>query len=182
VVLSHLGAVVNFLEGNIRRAPGWVQKVGMEWVWRILEEPNLWKRYFSDGIVFFWLFLTKILPLKCLLLSNRRHEKSGSLPILKIKNETERTVIFMRGASGRKSSGTVRAVFTQAQSFGKDILLDLSETEHVSNVFLGELLSLWKKQKESGRKLQVHGAQGCVEKTFGYNGVAYLLEMQPSER
>lgn len=51
-IISHLGAVVNFVAGNVQRAPVWMQRVGLEWVWRIKEEPNLYKRYISDGISF----------------------------------------------------------------------------------------------------------------------------------
>ena len=49
-VVTHLGAVVNFVAGGVRRAPRWMQKAGMEWAWRIREEPALWRRYVSDGI------------------------------------------------------------------------------------------------------------------------------------
>lgn len=61
-VISHLGAVVNMAAGTIARAPRWMQKVGLEWVWRIKEEPMLWKRYASDGFVLLRLLLTRILP------------------------------------------------------------------------------------------------------------------------
>jgi N-acetylglucosaminyldiphosphoundecaprenol N-acetyl-beta-D-mannosaminyltransferase len=37
-VISHLGAVVNFVAGTVQRAPIWVQRIGAEWVWRIKEE------------------------------------------------------------------------------------------------------------------------------------------------
>ena len=47
-VVSHLGAVVNFVAGNINRAPRWMQRIGLEWLWRIVEEPSLWIRYVSD--------------------------------------------------------------------------------------------------------------------------------------
>lgn len=36
-VISHLGAVVNFSAGNIRRSPAWLQQLGLEWLWRIKE-------------------------------------------------------------------------------------------------------------------------------------------------
>ena len=49
-VVSHLGAVVNFVAGNIQRAPLWMQRLGLEWAWRIKEEPNLWIRYMKDGL------------------------------------------------------------------------------------------------------------------------------------
>ncbi|MCD8512378.1 MAG: WecB/TagA/CpsF family glycosyltransferase, partial [Nitrincola sp.] len=48
-VVSHLGAVVNFVAGTVKRAPKVWQKLGLEWLWRIVEEPYLWKRYASDG-------------------------------------------------------------------------------------------------------------------------------------
>ncbi|WP_312028340.1 WecB/TagA/CpsF family glycosyltransferase [Aquabacterium sp. J223] len=49
-VVSHLGAVVNFVAGAVRRAPPWMQRTGLEWLWRIREEPGLVKRYAGDGL------------------------------------------------------------------------------------------------------------------------------------
>jgi N-acetylglucosaminyldiphosphoundecaprenol N-acetyl-beta-D-mannosaminyltransferase len=44
-----LGASLDFLAGDIRRAPRWIQKIGMEWFWRLCREPRrLWKRYLRD--------------------------------------------------------------------------------------------------------------------------------------
>lgn len=48
-VISHLGAVVNFVAGEVNRAPMWMRKVGLEWLWRIKEEPSLWRRYAADA-------------------------------------------------------------------------------------------------------------------------------------
>jgi N-acetylglucosaminyldiphosphoundecaprenol N-acetyl-beta-D-mannosaminyltransferase len=61
-VMSHLGAVVNFVAGNVDRSPSWMQKTGLEWMWRIKEEPALWRRYFSDGICLFKLILIEVVP------------------------------------------------------------------------------------------------------------------------
>lgn len=61
-VISHLGAVVNFVAGNVQRAPAWVQRIGMEWVWRIKEEPSLWIRYVKDGFGLLHLWITQVLP------------------------------------------------------------------------------------------------------------------------
>jgi len=61
-VISHLGAVVNFVAGNVQRAPVWVQRVGMEWVWRVREEPALWRRYFKDGLSLLMIIVIQIIP------------------------------------------------------------------------------------------------------------------------
>lgn len=49
-VLLVFGAVVDFLAGRIRRAPGWVADTGAEWVWRLMLEPRrLSRRYLIEG-------------------------------------------------------------------------------------------------------------------------------------
>ena len=47
------GATIDFLAGEQKRAPRWVQAVYCEWLYRLLNEPGrLWKRYFHDALVF----------------------------------------------------------------------------------------------------------------------------------
>lgn len=35
-----IGAGLDFLAGDVRRAPPWMQKAGLEWLWRTLQEPR----------------------------------------------------------------------------------------------------------------------------------------------
>ena len=51
------GATVDFLAGNVKRAPKWVSDIGFEWFYRFLQEPKrLFKRYFIDDIQIIKLF------------------------------------------------------------------------------------------------------------------------------
>jgi N-acetylglucosaminyldiphosphoundecaprenol N-acetyl-beta-D-mannosaminyltransferase len=61
-VVSHLGAVVGFVAGSVQRAPPWMRRSGLEWLWRVKEEPQLWKRYASDGLVFLRLLAFHLVP------------------------------------------------------------------------------------------------------------------------
>jgi len=55
-VIMGVGGSFDVLAGFIRRAPGWAQKAGLEWFWRLLMEPRkLWKRYFTTNAEFIWL-------------------------------------------------------------------------------------------------------------------------------
>lgn len=46
-----IGASIDFLAGNVKRAPKWINKFGLEWFYRFLKEPKrLFKRYFVDDI------------------------------------------------------------------------------------------------------------------------------------
>lgn len=57
-VMIGVGAAFDFHAGNIQRAPIWMQKRGLEWAWRLYQEPGrLWKRYLIDDLPFFWYIL-----------------------------------------------------------------------------------------------------------------------------
>jgi N-acetylglucosaminyldiphosphoundecaprenol N-acetyl-beta-D-mannosaminyltransferase len=52
-----VGGSFDVIAGKTRRAPVWMQRSGLEWFWRLSQEPQrLWRRYFSDGLVFSFLF------------------------------------------------------------------------------------------------------------------------------
>lgn len=45
------GATVDFLAGNVNRAPKWMSDHGLEWFYRFLQEPKrMFKRYFVDDV------------------------------------------------------------------------------------------------------------------------------------
>ena len=59
-----LGATIDFEAGTLKRAPVFWQKVGMEWLYRVLKEPKrLFKRYFVDDMQFFFYFAKQLLGL-----------------------------------------------------------------------------------------------------------------------
>src|SRR5262249_22127777 len=55
-VIIGVGGSFDVLAGFIKRAPRWVQSLGLEWFWRLLMEPRkLWKRYLTTNSEFMWL-------------------------------------------------------------------------------------------------------------------------------
>jgi N-acetylglucosaminyldiphosphoundecaprenol N-acetyl-beta-D-mannosaminyltransferase len=49
------GAIIDFLSEEIERAPLWMRKTGLEWVYRLILEPRrMWKRYLVGNLVFFY--------------------------------------------------------------------------------------------------------------------------------
>lgn len=61
-VMIGVGGSFDFIAGRIRRAPRWMQNAGLEWVWRLYQEPRrLWRRYLVDDMVFFKLVLAEAL-------------------------------------------------------------------------------------------------------------------------
>jgi N-acetylglucosaminyldiphosphoundecaprenol N-acetyl-beta-D-mannosaminyltransferase len=64
-VIICVGGVLDVLAGKTRRAPLWMQKAGLEWFWRVQQEPKrLWKRYLIDDIKIFFLIFKQIVKNK----------------------------------------------------------------------------------------------------------------------
>ena len=57
-VMVGIGGTFNFMAGRVKRAPRWMQRCGMEWIYRIVQEPGrLWRRYAYGLVKFSWLSL-----------------------------------------------------------------------------------------------------------------------------
>ena len=52
-VLIGVGAGFDYLAGYIKRAPRWMQRMSLEWLYRLLQDPKrLWRRYFTSNVKF----------------------------------------------------------------------------------------------------------------------------------
>jgi N-acetylglucosaminyldiphosphoundecaprenol N-acetyl-beta-D-mannosaminyltransferase len=56
-----VGGLFDFYGGNVQRAPSWMREIGLEWIYRLYQEPSrMWKRYLIGN----WFFLARTLVLK----------------------------------------------------------------------------------------------------------------------
>jgi N-acetylglucosaminyldiphosphoundecaprenol N-acetyl-beta-D-mannosaminyltransferase len=57
-VIGSIGAVFDFYAGTVVRAPDWACRAGLEWLYRLLREPQrLWRRSIISAPAFLWLVL-----------------------------------------------------------------------------------------------------------------------------
>lgn len=53
-----VGGTFDVAIGKVKRAPVWMQKSGLEWFYRFLQEPRrMFRRYFIEDMAFVWLFI-----------------------------------------------------------------------------------------------------------------------------
>lgn len=53
-----VGGTFDVAIGKVKRAPLWMQKAGLEWFFRFLQEPRrMFRRYFIDDMAFIWLLI-----------------------------------------------------------------------------------------------------------------------------
>jgi N-acetylglucosaminyldiphosphoundecaprenol N-acetyl-beta-D-mannosaminyltransferase len=57
-LIMGVGGSFDVVSGKIKRAPVYMQKIGLEWLYRFLQEPKrMWKRYLVGNIQFIYLFI-----------------------------------------------------------------------------------------------------------------------------
>lgn len=58
-----VGGTFNYVAGNMKLPPKWMEKVGLEWVYRLIQEPNRWRRILNAFPIFPWrVFTWKLNP------------------------------------------------------------------------------------------------------------------------
>ncbi|MGB9594201.1 MAG: WecB/TagA/CpsF family glycosyltransferase [Anaerolineae bacterium] len=64
-VIIAVGAAFDFVSGRKRQAPRWMRNCGLEWLFRLIQEPRrLWRRYLIYNPIFIWLLLGQALGLR----------------------------------------------------------------------------------------------------------------------
>lgn len=64
-IMLGVGAAFDFYAGRIKESPEWMGKLGLEWLYRLMQEPKrLWKRYLILNPRFMWLAALQLSGLK----------------------------------------------------------------------------------------------------------------------
>jgi N-acetylglucosaminyldiphosphoundecaprenol N-acetyl-beta-D-mannosaminyltransferase len=57
-----VGGSFDVIAGLVKRSPTWMQKSGLEWLWRLLQEPKrMWRRYLIGNSKFINLVVKEII-------------------------------------------------------------------------------------------------------------------------
>jgi len=170
-VRAHLGASINFYAGSVRRAPRVLQRWGLEWAWRIKEEPLLWRRYAYDGMLIGLMFFYRVAPLLlwsiCLRLQSLFDGEH--LSITQMANRSQR-VVALSGSLTSKNIDAIASALRSAILAGEDVAVDLSGARAVDARFAGLLLMLQKTMGQRGRRLYLDGAPPFIRWLLGLYG------------
>lgn len=173
-IRAHLGATINYQAGNVRRAPSLLQASGLEWLWRVKEEPYLWRRYLWDGLALLRMFATGVLPILALkaIMGLRSSDSKVEIVPSTAKNKT---VLCLSGAATASNVSNIIAAFHDAVAAAKNVVVDLSGVTSIDSRMFGLLVMLRKALREQHLELQLQCRSTYVRSVFRMNGFAYLL-------
>ena len=174
-IRTQLGATINFQAGTIRRAPVRMREWGLEWLFRIKEEPKLWRRYLADGAVLGRLMLTQIIPL--LALRQWHRLRWGRTSDLKIERSEGHHLVSLAisGVATTRNLQKAAPYLQHAASAEKNVVINLAGTRQIDARFIGSLLVLNKRLKEQQRRMQLTSVPRSVARLFRLNGFTFLL-------
>ena len=175
-IISHLGAVINFVAGGLDRAPLWVQRSGFEWLWRIKEEPGLWRRYASDGLATLKLLLVRVIPYAWFIYRNKPKEQELASASFKFHDDGASIIIQLHGPWHISNLKPLRACLSSLELVDKEVQINMENVAYVDSAFIGLLLLLHGDRKKQGRRLVFCNLSKRVLQIFKYSCAEFLLE------
>jgi N-acetylglucosaminyldiphosphoundecaprenol N-acetyl-beta-D-mannosaminyltransferase len=157
-IISHLGATINFLAGTVKRAPKWMRKMGIEWLWRIYQEPKLAKRYLTDGVVLLRALLRQLSALAQFLWLRKKTlkeqaEESHISPAIEIVTTNKDCRLNFGRYCFASGNVDLRRDLQSCAASERDLFLDFSKTELCDGNFYALLILLEQYQLRIEKKL-----------------------------
>ena len=174
-----VGATIDFIAGQVNRAPLWMRKTGLEWVFRLCQEP---KRLFKRYMIGLWMFSSNLLKQIYLNRPPRRLKKYSSDPVhfesIHSENELSYQLCKLPGVL------TARQISRQIDHWQKillwngDIILDLTQTQFLDSLAVGLVLRLRKQTRSQEKHLILVGAEEAVRSIFTRYGMEIFLQFE----
>jgi N-acetylglucosaminyldiphosphoundecaprenol N-acetyl-beta-D-mannosaminyltransferase len=155
-----VGATIDFLAGRVKRAPVWMQQAGLEWLFRLGQEPRrLFRRYATDLWHFSWGIAAQWWRTRSFL--KGRPGQSESLATV-----VEPTWQRIQSPERLNVDAVRRGAHTWEQAVTRHCLLDLGAVRVIDSTGVGLLLDLRKRLLSIGRCLVLLAPSKAVQRTL----------------
>lgn len=175
VTVSHLGAVVNFTAGSVKRAPLWMQKTGLEWIWRMIAEPTMIKRNMRDGPAFLKMIKDQVLPYRRYQKSLMKQKFKYSFMVGFVEHEEDICTISLSGSLSEGVMPQIRQIFVEGAKKQTNLVLDMEAVDFIDCSVLAKLQQLEFCQRHSGLGFAIKNVNPELTQLFCWNNVEYLL-------
>ncbi len=166
-----IGGSLDIIAGSLQRAPLWMQKTDLEWVFRMAQEPGrLLPRYAKDAAA-----LLRYLPLGLLADALQPRRSIEGETVIAVHGST-RVVSLPASLCEDRCKELEREVETTVR-LRQSLVVDLSRTTRVEADGLGSLLEARRTVGSAGRAMWVTGMNRSVRRLFEY---AAIKEMIPA--
>ncbi|MDB6003793.1 MAG: Anti-sigma factor antagonist [Prosthecobacter sp.] len=161
-VTMGVGATIDFLAGSMNRAPRWMQRNGLEWLFRLLQEPRrLFKRYATDFVVF-GLMIGKQWWL------TRGGKRTPKSPAKSKTPEVQISSVAELFCPMRLDATEVRVIeqawMSSLEGPEEGVIIDCAGSQFIDSTGLGLLMRMQKRCRQSGKHLVLTSTSQAVLK------------------
>lgn len=175
-VRAQFGATINFEAGTVKRAPRFLRGIGFEWLWRIKEEPYLWRRYWTDGKSLMRLLVTGALPVVVNSWWTRwRNARIYGALLIELRENDHSVVVHLSGLATAGHIDKAISAFREALGKEKPIDVEVSRTRTVDPRFFGLLLMVRRQLRRRGQAFRFIEVPPAIIRAFRRNGFEFLL-------
>jgi N-acetylglucosaminyldiphosphoundecaprenol N-acetyl-beta-D-mannosaminyltransferase len=180
-----IGGTFEFITGRVKRAPVWIQKSGLEWIYRITQDPmRLFKRYFIGFFKFGILILPPILYLKYRKLFFNLKIKQATRASAPLSPETHKEtsaclavdVIVLDDPLDANQITTRGETLLQSIDGNNSLLMDLSQVSFIDSSGIGFLVKLYTRFQKEKFQLAFCGIQPPVLRTLKVSRILDLFK------
>ncbi len=158
-----VGGTIDFLAGHRKRAPRWMQKAGVEWIFRMAQEPRrLAKRYCKD----LWFFAAAIARQWWRLRSRRTTEPNGDATATPLSQQPSSKLIRMPTRLDGESVHHGGQLWKHALDGCAQCFLDLEAVELLDSTGVGLLIRLQKRARIEQKRLVLVNASQPVRRSL----------------
>jgi N-acetylglucosaminyldiphosphoundecaprenol N-acetyl-beta-D-mannosaminyltransferase len=172
-----LGATIDFLAGRVRRAPAWMQRSGLEWTYRLSQEPRrLFRRYWTDVRC----FGTAILAQWWSCQWRARAAAGGAVRIIATTPTWQH--VRATGALNRRLLERAADIWRRVGEGGtRDCRLDLAAVEDIDSTGVAALTVWQRTLRRAGRRLVLFRPNGRVRRLLQEAGLTHLEILEPGQ-
>ncbi len=143
-----IGASFDFIVGEQKRAPLWMQKYGLEWLYRLSNEPQrLWKRYVLDMFYFSVFFVRQFWEMRV------KHAPTTPLPPPEPRLVEDVTVMRIVGRMDVSNQDSFVEQANRSLAERPYLILDMNATTFLDSSALGALVTLTRTARNAGGQL-----------------------------
>ncbi len=173
-VMIGIGGTLDFIAGETKRAPEWMQKSGLEWIFRLAQEPRrLWRRYVVDLAAFGSFFVRQWWFMR---------QGEASSPLLPTRDAVMVDGTAVLTVQGRLTIENHIAFIEKGQEALAEtpfLLVNLAEATFLDSSALGALVGLAKQARDADGKLWLTAVPEAIQRTLALMRLDRFFEMLP---
>jgi N-acetylglucosaminyldiphosphoundecaprenol N-acetyl-beta-D-mannosaminyltransferase len=173
-VMMGVGGTFDFIAGQTKRAPLWMQQIGLEWLFRLLQEPRrLWKRYVVDLATFGSFFVRQWW------ITRQKPVPAPLLPQTEVMLIDQVAVLNIIGRVDFSNSLSVTQRGYEALAATPHLIVNLEQATFLDSTGVGAFVGLAKRAREEGGSLKLAAVPEAVMKVFTMLQLNHFFEFIP---